>query len=52
MMEMYGDKIVLPEDIIVASSLSEGATTRLVIKENISDNVSIVSIIKNICDKL
>ena len=38
MMEMYSDKIVLPEDIVVASSLSEGATTKLVTKENIGDN--------------
>lgn len=29
MLQMYSDKIVLPEDIVVASSLSEGATTRL-----------------------
>ena len=38
MLENYGDKIVLPEDIVVASSLSEGATTKLVTKENIGDN--------------
>ena len=38
MLELYPDKIILPDDIVVASSLSEGATTRLVTKENISDN--------------
>ena len=38
MLELYPDKIVLPDDIVVASSLSEGATTRLVEKECIESN--------------
>lgn len=38
MLELYPDKIILPEDIVVASSLSEGAVTRLVLKENIEPN--------------
>ena len=38
MLELYPEKIILPEDIVVASSLSEGATTRLVLKENIEQN--------------
>lgn len=38
MIELHGDKIVLPDDIVVASSLTEEATTRLVTKENIESN--------------
>lgn len=34
----YSDKIVLPEDIVVASSMSEGASTRLTTKESIGNN--------------
>lgn len=38
MLSLYGEKIVLPEDIVVASSMSEGASTRLTTKENIGIN--------------
>lgn len=38
MLELYPNKIVLPDDIVVASSLTEEATTRLVTKENIENN--------------
>ena len=38
MLSLYGEKIVLPEDIVVASSMSEGASTRLTTKENIGVN--------------
>ena len=38
MLSLYSDKIVLPEDIMVASSLSEGATTRLTTPDTIYDN--------------
>jgi len=38
MLELHRDKIVLPDDIVVASSMSEAATTRLVTKENIENN--------------
>ncbi len=34
----YKDKIVLPEDIVVASSMTESASTRLATKETISKN--------------
>ena len=38
MLSLYSDKIVLPEDIMVASSLSEGATTRLTTPDTIYDS--------------
>jgi len=38
MLSLYNDKIVLPEDIVVATSMMEEASTRLTTKESIMDN--------------
>lgn len=38
MLTTYGDRIVLPDDIVVATSMSEEASTRLTTKDKISSN--------------
>ena len=38
MMSIHGNKIILPDDIVVATSMTDSATTRLTTKENIGSS--------------